>query len=105
MSNYPKRGEVWLVDLGYVAKVRPCLVISIPVLEQDRALVTMMAHTTSARGSRFEVNIEVNFLRQGVFDAQNLITIPYAKLIRKLGRLSDEHKKQVETVLKLWLGL
>ena len=24
------RGEVWLVDLGMVAKVRPCLVISIP---------------------------------------------------------------------------
>jgi mRNA interferase MazF len=22
------RGEVWLVDLGYVAKVRPCLVVS-----------------------------------------------------------------------------
>jgi mRNA interferase MazF len=24
------RGEVWLVDLGMVAKVRPCLVLSIP---------------------------------------------------------------------------
>lgn len=33
----PDRGEVWLVDLGYVAKVRPCLVISIPALNQDRA--------------------------------------------------------------------
>jgi len=32
MSN-PDRGEVWLVDLGYVAKVRPCLVISIPALD------------------------------------------------------------------------
>jgi mRNA interferase MazF len=29
----PERGEVWLVDLGYVAKVRPCLVISIPALD------------------------------------------------------------------------
>jgi mRNA interferase MazF len=34
------RGEVWLVDLGYVAKVRPCLVVGIPALIQDRALVT-----------------------------------------------------------------
>jgi mRNA interferase MazF len=25
-----KRGDVVLVDLGYVAKVRPCVVISIP---------------------------------------------------------------------------
>lgn len=23
----PNRGEVWLVDLGYTAKVRPCLVL------------------------------------------------------------------------------
>ena len=48
------RGEVWLVDLGMVAKVRPCLVISIPNLVQDRALVTVVTHTTSTRGSRFE---------------------------------------------------
>ncbi|MEA5532405.1 hypothetical protein [Crocosphaera sp. XPORK-15E] len=34
----PKRGEVWLIDLGYVAKIRPCLIISIPTLKQDRAL-------------------------------------------------------------------
>ena len=47
----PKRGEVWLVDLGYVAKVRQCLVISIPALERDRALVTLVPHTTSLRGA------------------------------------------------------
>jgi len=28
----PKRGEVWLVDMGYAAKVRPALVLSGPVL-------------------------------------------------------------------------
>jgi mRNA-degrading endonuclease toxin of MazEF toxin-antitoxin module len=26
----PVRGEVWQVDLGMAAKVRPCLVINIP---------------------------------------------------------------------------
>ena len=41
------RAEVWLVDLGMVAKVRPCLVISIPALVQDRALVTVVMHTTT----------------------------------------------------------
>jgi mRNA interferase MazF len=44
--NSPQRGEVWLVDLGYTAKVRPCLVISIPVSQEDRALVTLIAYTT-----------------------------------------------------------
>ena len=50
----PSRGEVWLVDLGYAAKVRPCLVLSIPAADQDRALATLVPHTTSTRihGSR-----------------------------------------------------
>jgi mRNA interferase MazF len=100
----PDRGEVWLVDLGYVAKVRPCLVVSIPALVQDRALATLVPHTTSSRGSRFEVAIKVKFLKAGVFDVQNLITIPYAKLLRKLGELDSEQLSRVEDALRFWLG-
>jgi mRNA interferase MazF len=43
------RGEVWIVDLGMVAKVRPCLVLSVPTDPQDRVLVTLVPHTTSFR--------------------------------------------------------
>ncbi|MEY3222761.1 MAG: hypothetical protein RLZZ203_1617 [Cyanobacteriota bacterium] len=100
----PRRGEVWLVDLGYTAKVRPCLIISIPALEQDRALATLIPHTTSSRGSRFEVEVKVNFLRSGVFDVQNIITIPHAKLIRKLGDLTPDELLEVEKILLFWLG-
>lgn len=100
----PERGEVWLVDLGYVAKVRPCLVISIPALEKDRALVTLVPHTTSLRDSRFEVQIKAKFLREGAFDVQNLITIPHAKLLRKLGELTSEQMEDLEDVLLVWLG-
>jgi mRNA interferase MazF len=71
----PQRGEVWLVDLGLAAKVRPALVLSVPAEDTDRALVTIIPHTTSARGSRFEAAVSVPFLRAGVFDAQNIITI------------------------------
>jgi len=38
----PQRGEVWLVDLGMAAKVRPAVAISVPVDDSDRALVTMV---------------------------------------------------------------
>ncbi|MFM6139548.1 MAG: type II toxin-antitoxin system PemK/MazF family toxin [Sphaerospermopsis kisseleviana] len=100
----PRRGEVWLVDLGYTAKVRPCLIISILALEQDRALATLIPHTTSSRGSRFEVEVKVNFLRSGVFDVQNIMTIPHAKLIRKLGDLTPDELLEVEKVLLFWLG-
>ena len=83
----PQRGEVWLVDLGLAAKVRPALVLSVPADDIDRALATLVPHTTSIRGTRFEASVSVPFLRAGVFDAQNLITIPHAKLIRTLGKL------------------
>src|SRR5919206_2323422 len=102
MMKVPNRGEVWLVDLGYAAKVRPCLVLSIPALDEDRALATLVAHTTSARGSRFEVDVKVKFLRAGVFDAQNLVTIPHAKLIRKLGVLSLDQLSEVESRVRFW---
>ena len=101
----PRRGDVWLVDLGMAAKVRPALVISIPAEDIDRALVTLVPHTTSPRQSRFEASVSVPFLRPGVFDAQNLVTIPHAKLIRSLGRLGTRQLSVVERAVGLWLGL
>lgn len=101
----PVRGEVWLVDLGMAAKVRPCLVLSVPPTDTDRALVTLVPHTTSPRGSRFEVACEVRFLRRGVFDAQNLVTVPLAKLLRRLGHLPGTALDSVERAVASWLGL
>jgi mRNA interferase MazF len=101
----PNRGEVWLVDLGYVAKTRPCLVLSIPAEDADRALATLVPHTTSVRGSRFEVKIKVRYLKEGAFDAQNLVTIPHAKLIPKLGSLQATELVLVEDAIRLWLSL
>lgn len=101
----PNRGEVWLVDLGFTAKTRPCLVISVPAQDEDRALATLIPHTTSARNSRFEVELTLGFLKQGVFDAQNLITVPHAKLVRKLGDLTEEQMLDIEDAVCDWLGL
>jgi mRNA interferase MazF len=105
MPPKPIRGEVWLVDLGMAAKTRPCLVLSIPVADVDRALVTLVPHTTSPRGSRFESPTGARFLRVGVFDAQNLVTIPTVKLIRKLGNLPIVDFSAVENAVRSWLGL
>lgn len=104
MAN-PNRGEVWLVDLGYAAKVRPCLVLSIPANDEDRALTTLVPHTTSLRNSRFEVLLNIRFLRKGGFDAQNLVTVPHAKLIRNLGKLTEMQLAEVVERVRLWLKL
>ena len=100
----PNRGEVWLVDLGLAAKVRPCLVLSVPPGAEDRVLATLLAHTTSPRGSQFEVAVRARFLRQGVFDAQSLVTVPHVKVLRKLGELSPDQMGLVEEAVRRWLG-
>ena len=105
MAN-PLRGEVWLVDLGMVAKIRPCLIFSVPATgSNSRALATVVAHTTSARGSDFEVAVAARFLKPGVFDAQNIISIPHAKLVRCLGVLTPDQIDEIAAVVRQWLGL
>lgn len=101
----PERGEVWLVDLGYAAKTRPCLVLSIPPLDTERALVTLVPHTTSRWGTQFEVDLPVAFLHMGVFDAQNPTTVSVAKLRKKLGGLAESELAAVEDAVRSWLGL
>jgi len=101
----PLRGEVWLVDLGLVAKVRPCLMLSNAPDDSDRALVTLVPHTTSLRGSRYEVTLRVPFLRPGGFDSQGIVTVPLAKLLRPLGKLTSTQLAEVESRVCLWLGL
>ncbi len=105
MATMPTRADVWLVDLGMVAKVRPCLVLSVPADDDnDRVLTTILPHTSSTRDSRFEVRSSVRFLKPGAFDAQNIVTIPTVKLIRRLGTLPQDQMTDVEGAVKLWLG-
>jgi mRNA interferase MazF len=100
----PDRGEVWWVDLGLAAKVRPALVLSMPAADADRALVTLPPHTTSPRGSRFAVAVQTAFLRSGGFDARSIVTIPHAKLMRSIGKLTQSQLQSVEAVVAKWLG-
>ena len=101
----PDRGEVWLTDLGIAAKVRPCLVLSVPLDPQDRVLFTLVQHTTSVQGTRFEVVVPKRVLKPGAFDAQNLVTVPRTRFIRKLGDLQPGEMALVEEAVKRWLGL
>ena len=101
----PNRGEVWITNLGYAAKIRPCLVLSISLQPQDRVLVTLVPHTTSIVGTRFEVDVPVPFLKFGAFDVQQIITIPQVKLIRKLGSLQADQLALVEDAVRVWLAL
>jgi mRNA interferase MazF len=98
------RGEVWLVDLGFTAKIRP-RVVSIPADPQDRDLVTLVPHATSVRGTRFEVTLPKHFLKTGAFDVQGIATTAPARLMKRLGDLQPAELSAIEEAVKLWLGL
>jgi mRNA interferase MazF len=101
----PRRGEVWLADLGAAAKVRPVLVLSVPFGDQDYALFHVVPHTTAVRGSQFEVAVEVPWLMRGVFNIQGSNSVPRVTLLRRLGVLSLEELRAVETSFRRWVGL
>jgi mRNA interferase MazF len=71
----PRRGEVWLFDLGMEGKVRLALVVSVGYGDADRVLITILPHTTSLRGSQYEIVVNAPFLRAGAFLVQNVATI------------------------------
>jgi mRNA interferase MazF len=98
------RGEVWQVDLGLAAKVRPALILSVAFRENDRAVYAIVPHTTAVRGSRFEVVLQVQGLDAG-FDVQGLRNIPGSVLMRRRGVLTPAQMVEIEKATKLWLGL
>jgi mRNA interferase MazF len=46
-------------------------------------------HTTALRGNRWEVRIAKPFLKDGAFHVQQIQSVPYVRLLRKLGKLTD----------------
>lgn len=85
-----KPGEVWQVDLGLAAKIRPCLILSDYPRDNELALVVIVPHTTAVRGNRWELSITKPFLKPGAFHLQQIQSISLARLERKLGLLTAE---------------
>jgi mRNA interferase MazF len=94
-----QRSEIWLVDLGYLGKVRPVLVVSVPFLENERRLVTIVPHTTSVIGTRFEISIAHPALAEGAFDVQQTAAVQAAKFVRRLGSLDGAQMVRIESAL------
>jgi len=100
----PRRGEVWLIDFGLAGKTRPALVVSTAFGDQDRALITVVPHTTTLRGSPFEIAVRVPFLKPGAFLAQGVTTFPTVRALHRLGVLQPGPFEKVFGGLLNWLG-
>jgi mRNA interferase MazF len=94
-----RRGEIWLIDFGLAAKVRPALLLTGQPADDELDLVTVLLHTTALRGNRWELSIPKPFLKPGAFHLQQVQTISTVKLERRLGLLSADEMEQISSAL------
>src|SRR5438445_10099094 len=98
-------GEVWMIDFGIAAKVRPALILTGGPAADELDLITVLLHTTALRGNRWELNIPKPFLRTGAFHLQQIQTISTAKLERRLGELKTDEMLMIKEALLNRLNL
>ena len=99
------RGEIWLVDFGLAAKVRPALLLTGRPADNELDLVTVLLHTTALRGNRWELSIPKSFLKPGAFHLQQIQTVSTVKLERRLGVLTANELDRVLDALAERLSL
>jgi mRNA-degrading endonuclease toxin of MazEF toxin-antitoxin module len=100
-----QRGEIWLMDLGMVQKVRPVLVLSVPYKHLERTLVSYVLRTTSLRDTEYEIPHAASNFKPGAFDAPSIGTVPDVQLIRRLALCDGATLRRVESALAKWLSL
>jgi len=98
-------GEIWRVDFGMAAKVRPALVLSDYPRDEELALLVVIPHTTAVRGNRWELALPNPFLKPGVFHLQQIQPISLAHFYARLGVLTPEEFKRVKETLVRLLNL
>jgi mRNA interferase MazF len=98
-------GEIWRVDLGLAAKVRPALILSDYPADEDLALVVIVPHTTAVRGGRWEIGIDKPFLKPGVFHLQQIQPVPLVRFDARLGALTAEEFQIIAAALIRILNL
>lgn len=93
------RGEVWMVDFGLAAKVRPALLLTGDPSDDELDLVTVVLHTTALRGNPWELSIPKPFLKPGAFHLQQVQTVSTVKLERRLGAVTLQEMASVAAAL------
>src|SRR3974377_1970622 len=109
MPSFPSfdRGDVVIVDLGMMQKVRPCVVFSISNADSQRNMSVVVPMTTDARDSETEVAFpKPPWLKQPcVVSLIGIAGVDNAKIIRRIGRFDRAKFLEVENGLATMLGL
>lgn len=111
--DFPQRGEIWLVSLepvvGHeIGKTKPALVISNDRNNQYAETVTVLPITSKTeRLYPFETFLpkkNTNLPFDSKIKSNQIRTIDKKRLIKLLGKISEEKIKEVEQALLIHLG-
>jgi len=102
-----KRGDVVLVDLGYAAKVRPCVVIPIPIADSRRNMSDVAPLTTEIRGGECEVPFPKPkwLAEESVVHLIGLVGVDNARIQRRPGPLPADRLDAIDDGLLRLFGL
>ena len=113
MSDFPKRGEIWLVNWNpgrgsEQAGKRPALVIQNDVGNEKAATTIVTAISSSVK--LYPMNVKIESFESGldlpsVVKAGQILTIDKNRLEKKIGRLGMKKIKEVDYAIRLSLGL
>ena len=102
-----KRGDVVLVDLGVVSKVRPCVVVSISNADSQRNMSVVVPMTTERRGGECEIGFpKPPWLKQNsVINLLGIAGIDNSRIARRLAVFPPERMEEVSRGLARVLNL
>ncbi len=106
MINF-ERGDVVVVDLGTLAKVRPCVVVSISAPDKHRNMSVVVPMTTEIRHGECEVSFpKPPWLKQpSVVNLLGIAGIDNSKIERRLGAFPADRMEEVSRGLCRLLSL
>lgn len=98
-----KRFEVYLINLdptigSEIQKMRPCLIISPD--EMNRHIATVIVAPMTTKGKSYPTRVECQFEGQpGQIVLDQIRTVDKSRLVKKLGKISDDTQCEVLAVL------
>jgi len=106
MANY-KRGDVVIVDLGMMAKVRPAVVVSIPRADRYRNMSVVVPMTTEMRGGECEISFpKPPWLKhECVVNVLGVAGVDDAKIERRLSSFPANKMREIESALRRLFAL
>ena len=99
-----KQYDVYLINLdptiGFeIQKTRPCLVISPDEMNRNIQTIIIAPMTTKSHG--YPTRVKITFKRKiGWIALDQIRTVDSKKLVRRLGRVTDDTITKVKTIIK-----